>query len=85
MSESISPYVHPIFNTLLVPPDKGGSPDQSGQGGLLNFLPFALDPLVTLTPSSTTLNFDNQLSFQDIANFIALESKTSKIKMPILR
>jgi len=70
MNEDITPYVHPIFANYMA---------------TSTFIPYALDPLVTLTPSSTTLNFENQVSFQDIANFITLGNKMSNIKMPILR
>jgi len=90
LGEDIAPYVHPIFSTLLGSLVKGRdySPaklEGIAEEGFATLIPYALDPLVTLTPSSTILNFENQLDLQDIANFIALESRTNKIKMPILR
>jgi len=62
--------------------EKGGGGE--AEGGF-TFIPYALDPLVTLTPSTTILNYENKLTFQDIANFITSENKANKIQMPILR
>lgn len=82
LSEDIIPYVHSIFSTLFALLEKGGGGE--AEGGF-TFIPYALDPLVTLTPSTTILNYENKLTFQDIANFITSENKANKIQMPILR
>jgi len=70
LAEDIAPYMHPIFSSYTSD---------------ATLIPYVLDPMAILTPNSTSLPFENQLTLQDIANFIALENKSNKIKMPILR
>lgn len=72
VNEDITPYFDAVFSKYI-------------SGESTTFIPYAIDPLITIISDTNTTLPNTPLTFKDIASFIVEQWAKNKIRIPLVR